>query len=544
MRATVAGVEVWPDGKGADLAAIAAERYRNEALAPVVYRVELGPVFLLRNVEIIDQRTHAPIDRDLFSSRALRNDPDRPARAAALAALQGEWIDALRAKSYPIARIIEVQPVVRHDEHVVDVRIVMNPGPRGAIGPVQLEGSPGIDPGVIRSFIYLEEGEDYSPKKLADTKKSIAGIEAIGSVKVKDAQDNLDANGEMPLLVETSERKLHAIGGSANYSNTDGPALRSYWVDRNLFGGAERLRLDFEAGLAPLGGASGTPNFTQVNWNDVIGRVGASFIKPALWGTRNDLLVDIAGVRERTNYYEASYGTGTAAIRHRFSEQASVQGGVEIEGGHYFDAWGGHDYTLFGFPLSANYDSTDSQLAPTRGVRALARVTPYVKALPDGVGMVQSKAQVASYYALDDDAWYILAGRIAAGSIVGAQTADIPPSHLFFAGGGGSVRGYLYRSLAPDNGFGFPTGGRSLLEGSAEARVKVTPNIGVVPFIDAGTAFASPFPDFSTTIHAGAGIGLRSYTAIGPIRFDVATPLNPRPGDGRIAVFIGIGESF
>jgi len=158
--------------------------------------------------------------------------------------------------------------------------------------------------------------------------------------------------------------------------------------------------------------------------------------------------------------------------------------------------------------------------------------------------MVQSKGQVSSYYALDDDAWYVLAGRVAAGSIVGADIADIPASHRFFAGGGGSVRGYRYRSLSPDNGFGFPTGGRSLLEGSAEARIKVTQNIGVVPFLDTGAAFSSPYPDFNTAMRSSAGIGFRYYSGIGPIRFDVATPLDPRHGDSRYAIFLGIGESF
>jgi translocation and assembly module TamA len=151
---------------------------------------------------------------------------------------------------------------------------------------------------------------------------------------------------------------------------------------------------------------------------------------------------------------------------------------------------------------------------------------------------------VTGYYALDDDAWYILAGRVTAGSIVGASVEDIPASHLFFAGGGGSVRGYRYRSLAPDYNFGFPVGGRSLLEGSAEARIKLTQEIGIVPFFDTGMAFASPFPDFQNSMRESVGLGLRYYTGIGPIRLDVATPIARQPGDSPFALFIGIGEAF
>lgn len=544
VRASIAGYAVEPDGRGTEAAAAAAEGCRGRSLAPVAFAIELGPQFRLRNIEVLDARTHAPIDRSLFPRRAFDFAPDEPARAAALVARQAEWIDALRAKSYPLAKVVEARSVVRHDEHVVDVDFVLDLGPRAAIGDVRLEGSPNVDLAVVRSFIYIEKGEEYSPKRLADTRKSISQIEAIGGVKIKDAQDHLDAGGAMPLLVQTTERKRHALGVSANYSNTNGPALRGYWVDRNLFGGAESLRFDLEGGLAPLGSASGAPKLSDIKWSDVVGRAGASFVKPALIGSRNDLLVDAAAVRERTVYYAANYGTGVVGLRHRFSEAASIQAGLQIEGGHTFDAWGSHDYTLFGFPLSARYDSTDSVVAPTRGVRAVANVTPYVKALPNGVGMVESKGQLSGYYALDDEARYILAGRIAAGSIVGAGIADIPASHRFFAGGGGSVRGYLYKSLSPTNGFGFPTGGRSLFETSAELRVKVTQSIGLAPFIDVGGAFASPFPDFRTTLRLGAGLGLRYYTPIGPIRLDVATPVNRRPGDGKFAIFIGIGESF
>lgn len=543
VRASVAGVGVSPDGRGVEAAAAAAERYRNTALAPVRFEIDPGPLFKLRHVVVYDARTNAPIDPALLSRKSLGQDPDDPARAAALRARKAEWVDELRAKSYPLAKVVSTRPVILHKEHVMDVAVTIDPGPRAGIGEVKLSGSPGLDPDVIRSFIYLEEGEPYSPRKLAETRRSIGRIEAIGGVRVEDGA-HLDKNGNLPILVETTERKRHALGVSAMFSNINGPALRAYWVDRNLFGGGERLRFDLEGGLAYYNNSSAFFAFPPLKSSNLIGVAHVGFLKPALGGTRNDLLLDASAVRERTVYYWAAFGNFTGAIRHRFSDTASVQGGVEIEGGQYFDVWGLHDYSLLGFPLSGNYDSTDNALAPTRGVRLIGRVTPYVKALPHGVGMVESKGQASAYYALDEDAWYILAGRVAAGSIVGASVENIPASHRFFAGGGGSVRGYRYRSISPEYGFGFPAGGRSLFEASAEARIKVTQNIGVVPFLDVGAAFASPWPDFDSTMRAAAGIGLRYYTGIGPIRVDLATPLNPRPVDSRLALFIGIGESF
>jgi translocation and assembly module TamA len=122
--------------------------------------------------------------------------------------------------------------------------------------------------------------------------------------------------------------------------------------------------------------------------------------------------------------------------------------------------------------------------------------------------------------------------------------ADIPATRRFYAGGGGSVRGYAYRTLSPLGPFGHLIGGRSLFEASVEARIKITDTIGIVPFFDAGMAFDVELPDFKQELQYAAGLGLRYYTPIGPIRLDVAAPLNPRKGDKPVAVYISIGQAF
>jgi len=91
-----------------------------------------------------------------------------------------------------------------------------------------------------------------------------------------------------------------------------------------------------------------------------------------------------------------------------------------------------------------------------------------------------------------------------------------------------------------------PLGGLSVLTFSLELRFKITESIGLVPFLDGGTAFLDSVPDFgSQDILYGAGLGLRYYTAIGPIRLDVATPINRRKGvDDSFQIYVSIGQSF
>ena len=42
----------------------------------------------------------------------------------------------------------------------------------------------------------------------------------------------------------------------------------------------------------------------------------------------------------------------------------------------------------------------------------------------------------------------------------------------------------------------------------------------------------------------GVGIGGRYYTNFGPLRIDVATPVNRQRGESKVALYISIGQAF
>lgn len=538
---TVAGVTVPIQPGPSAAAARAAEPYRARALVPVRVVVDPGPRFVLRNVSILDARSGVPFSPEALPPRAIKIEPGDPARSADILAAEAQVVDYFRAESRPFAKVARREPVVFHPQQVMDVSLAVDPGPRAGIGPIAISGLEDVDPAVVRSFIYTEPGDPYSPAALASMRKSILQIEALASARIREAE-TLDAYGNLPLFVELTERKPRVIGASVQYSTTDGPAVRAYWAHRNLFGGAERLRLEGNLFYLTEDGGQ-VDRDDDFEWEDLGGRFRASFLKPALWGTRNDLLVDALVERDRTEGYTSRLAGVTAGIRHRFSETFSVQAGIEYERGQTTDILGQIDYRLVGLPVSLTYDSTDRPLDPTEGFRVVASVTPYPSFLGSSVSMTVAKGTASAYYALDEEARYILAGRIGLGSIIGADLDEIPANRRFFAGGGGSVRGFGYRSLGPTF-LGEPIGGRSLLEGSLEARIKITDTIGIVPFVDAGTAFESSYPDFDERVRVSAGLGLRYYTSIGPIRLDVAVPLNRQKGDDSYGIYIGIGQAF
>jgi len=526
----------------------AAETYRARAAVPIQIRVNPGPLFRLRSVAINDARTRRPFSPDALPQRIVKLEPGDPARAADLRAAQARTVDYFRSQSRPLAKGVSIDPIVFHPARIMDVAYSIDPGPVAPIGDITVSGTQNVDPAVVRSFIYIEPGDPYSPEVLADTRRSISTLQALSSVRIREAEA-LDAQGRLPIFIEVTERLPRVVGFSARYSTIDGPAVRAYWEHRNLFGGAERLRLEADVFLAPRNDGTRIRSIGDFERSDLGGRFRASFLKPALGGTRNDLLVDGRVERDRTGGdrfggYTSRLADGTASIRHRFSENFSVQGGVQVQKGQTSDVLGQIDYLVVGTPVSVTYDSTDRPLDPTRGMRINASVAPYPTFLGSTVGMVVSQANASTYHALDEDARVVLAGRLGLGSILGADLDEIPSNFRFFAGGGGSVRGYRYRSLGPTGPFGQVVGGRSLLEASFEARVKITDTIGIVPFIDAGGAFESSYPDFDEKVRVSAGIGLRYYTAIGPIRLDLAAPLDRRKGDRPLSLYVSIGQAF
>jgi translocation and assembly module TamA len=276
-----------------------------------------------------------------------------------------------------------------------------------------------------------------------------------------------------------------------------------------------------------------------------------SFLKPALGGTRTDLLLDGLVERNRTGGgrfggYTVRLGGGTAALRYRVDQTFSAQTGIKYERGRTSDVLGNVDYQLVGIPLTATLDTTDKPLDPTTGVRLSATVTPYPTFLGSSVGFTRAQGSGSTYYALDEEGRYILAARVGLGTLVGepSRIQEIPSNYRFYAGGGGSVRGYRYQSIGPAGPFNFTVGGKSLVEGSFEARIKVTDTIGIVPFFDIGGAFTNQTPPLRGDMRMAAGLGLRYYTPIGPIRLDVAVPIDPRRGDKPIALYVSIGQSF
>ena len=197
-------------------------------------------------------------------------------------------------------------------------------------------------------------------------------------------------------------------------------------------------------------------------------------------------------------------------------------------------------YLLTG-SATAEYVGVRDILEPINGIRARVAIEPGITAGDTniGYGKLSGEASIYSDFGTEGDFVGALRGKL--GTIVGPNGA--PPDKLFFAGGGGSVRGYEYQSLSPRNDDDTLKGGRSLVEMSAEVRYRAGDTLGYVAFLDAGAAGSNVEPPIDS-MSFGTGLGVRYYTAFGPLRADIAVPLNKKEGDADFQIYISIGQAF
>jgi translocation and assembly module TamA len=542
--------------QGAEKLGRAATAYKNRAIVPITVTVETGPLFKLRNIAVINGETRKPFPPEELPPNILKLNPGDPAKAADLRDGVTRLIDYFRGQAFPLVKAPLPEPTVDHARETMDVTFVVSPGRKATFGDVLVNAPEGVDSSIVRSFIYLQEGDPYSPKALADTKRSVTSIPAVGSVRIREG-DALDAADRLPITLDVADRPRNLIGATAGYSTVDGPTGNVYYENRNLFGGAESLRLDGSVFYAPpiygitlneYNTFKGPQKFNSVGLG---GRTTASFVKPALNGSRIDFLFDAIAESYRSGGgsfggYVDQLGGGTGALRYRFDGKLSLQAGLKFERGEATDALGRVNYELVGVPMSLKYDNTNRLLDPNQGLRLTATVTPYTGLFGEK-GFTKATVTGSTYYAFDDDANYILAGRAGFGSIFGdtGGLASIPANYRFYEGGLATIRGYRFQTVGPSTPFHYTIGGLSAFNATLEGRIKVTDTIGVAPFFDIGGAYRNSLP-FSGggDVRASIGIGAIYYTPIGPIRMDIARPLNPRPGDYPLVSYISIGQPF
>lgn len=447
--------------------------------------------------------------------------------------------EALGESGYPFATVDEPALLVDHSRVEGDVTVPVQPGGKYLFGRVTSNLPDFLSGNHLAEIARFDAGDIYQRSDELDLRRAILATGLVGTVTLTPIETTAP-DGEQPgivdVAVEMAPAPLRSVAGSIGYGTEEGVRVAASWEHRNLFPPEGLLRLRAIAGTQEqLAGVTFRKN--NFHGRDRILTVDA-FASTLDYTAYDARTLSLVGTYERVSTllfqkpFSWSLGTELVATQER---EADADGNFGVR----------ETYLVAALPMWAQIDSSNDLLNPTQGFRLAARLSPEVSDNNDVQSFyLRSQADASAYLQASDN--FVLAGRVRLASIPGAPVDAIAPSRRLYAGGGGSVRGYGYREIGPLNSLGDPTGGRSLVEFSLEARIRtglMGGAIGVVPFIDAGSVDEDPIPGFGS-IKYGAGIGLRYYSSFGPIRVDIAAPINPGPNDAPVAVYVALGQAF
>jgi len=456
--------------------------------------------------------------------------PGDPARTAAVVAAETALLVALGNGGHPFAKVENRRVEIDKDTQTMDVTYTLDPGRVMRFGPPEIKGLERLDPAYVENRIRWQRDEIYDANKVEATRRALIESGLFSTVQITPVVDP-DNPEDVRMTIDATERLHRTVGAGLAYNTSQGFGARAFWENRNLFGYAENLRLSAEAGQQ-------------------LDAFRANFRRPDFLAIDQDFLATVEAANDIPVAYRSRRAIATAGIERRFDHLVTGGLSFEVEKANVVQLAnvtpmnGTQRYELVGLPAYLKLDETDNLLNPTTGYRAQLNVTPAHTFSGSHLTFSTNLVSGSTYWALGPEQRAVLAGKIAFGSLDGASLSQLPSDQRIYAGGGGSVRPYGYLMagpLAPNN---VPIGGRSSLVLNLEARIKITETIGIVPFVDAGSYYESPLPQLGRPPLYGVGLGARYYTAFGPLRLDLATPLHKRHADSPIQVYISLGQAF
>ena len=419
-----------------------------------------------------------------------------------------------------------------------EIHWVAHPGPRVRIGKIRIEGAETVSETVIRTELTFKKGDLYSDAALQKSQRQVSDLGLFRSVLIVGQPAEDESRGpdkvSRPIVVKVEERPPRSVRLGAGYGTEDKLRLQAGWRHRNMFGRADPLDV-------------------TASWSSIKTELQVTLKEPHLPDPRTTLTLD-SRIRDDTlpayddlgflnrlgierplrQGWSGTLGYDAEAIDVKQVSDPAASG-LENPTGNYVLG-----YLDFGVRRIA----TDSLVEPTRGSWLEANLETGSRFLASQKSYVRWTLDARGFLPVGPT---VLAGRVFLGSISGFATThsgDLPITKLFYSGGSAMSRGYDYQHLGNDNAPGRAVGGMSSLAGSLELRFPLYGELRGVVFGDAGQLGTGPGDWQPTALRYSVGGGFRYLTPLGPIRLDIATPLNEPPGVSNLRVWFAIGQAF
>jgi translocation and assembly module TamA len=490
----------------------------------VTVKVDLGLPYRLREVRIVTPQGGQPPLAERFDLRELGLVLGMRAQSAPILAAGGKLQRFYTTRGWALAKVTGHRAVIDRADRSMHVTYTVVTGPPARFGKAEITGLESVNRDYVERKITWKEGQRYDSSKVDATQEALIGSNLFSTVKVTPA-DKVGPDGRIAMSIALTERAQRTIGGGLYYDSSLGFGGKAFWEHRNLFGEGELLHLEVNGGQSD---------------NSLV----AQFKRPDFLMQDLDLRSEASIGKLNTDAYDTRQARLFTGVDYRFDPQIIGGIGAEVLNGRVDDDTGTQNYTLAGLPAYIRRDNTDDLLNPSRGTRLGLTATPFFGLDGNSPDFFEIKLGASGYQRIGSGDRFILAAFTNIGSISGTDLDSLPRDLRLYEGGGGSVRGYGFQRAGPLDVFGNPLGGISSLDLGLELRTKINDTFGFVTFFEGGSVYGTVLPDLSQRLYWGTGVGLRYYSPLGPLRFDIATPLDRRPSDGIIEVYISLGQAF
>ena len=484
----------------------------------VTFKIEPGEQYRFRRIQL---RFSGPEDPALGKIKPMIRK-DSWAVASRVFEEQQRILALMQRKGYPFPTLGKRTVTLDREHHAVDLMLEFDPGVASVYGGFEVEGLESVNQQYIHRQLPWKPGDPYDAKQLDDFENKLLGTGLFGTARVvpKSAAGGTNA---IPVKITVTERDKRTIRFGVSYSDI-GPGAKILWEHRNFFGSGEHLE-------------------TSVTWSEIELGGNISLTRPGFLRANQSVVLDIDASHETPDAYDSKKARGTTMVLRDFTQEIQAGLGVGYQYSLVEQLISSEHYGHVFFPLQLVLDYRDDRLNPVRGGHVYGR-TAYYKDTMASDSFLKSVGEGRHYFTLWKKYRLSSALRLTLGSIDGASVETVPADERFYAGGGGSIRGYEYQAVGPSLA-GTPLGGSKLLEFSTELRLQPGRKLGYVIFLDGGTVYNDLAVDADHSLRYGAGVGLRFFTGIGPLRFDVAYPLNPDDTQReRVQFYISLGQAF
>lgn len=438
--------------------------------------------------------------------------------------LQNRLLD----NGYPFGKVGEPDLLIDHERSEGDLTLPVTPDRKYQFGRIITSENSVLSAKHLQNIARFDEGDLFRQSNVVDLRQAIFATSLASNVVVTPTPSSTD-DDQVDLIVALDPAPPRTIAGLVGFNTGEGFRIEASWEHRNFFPPEGGITV---AGILGTREQAAGVTFRRNNFR------GRDRVLTASFRARNQNLeafdarsldIGVGYERQTTLIFQKKWAYNIGLEYSLSDERAAFDNVVSRE-----------LFNILALPAGLSYDGSDDLLDATQGFRLSARVAPEISTGVDNVAYFKSQIDGSFYQRARDN--LVIAGRVRLGSIAGAQTTSIAPSRRNFAGGGGSVRGFGFQDIGPEDLNGNPIGGRGLAEFAIEARYRIG-SFGIVPFLDAGGVSNRSTPDFDD-LRFAAGIGVRYYTSFGPVRIDIGTPFNRREGESVIAVAISLGQAF